>query len=61
MFYPLKEDEKHKMDKNPTPKGETFQEIIPSLWGDVNKKTRFFWKFVNINKKRYENVLIFVE
>jgi hypothetical protein len=42
-------------------KKKAFRGIIQRLCGDVNEKNRFFWKIGNINKKRYENVLIFVK
>lgn len=38
-----------------------FRRIIQNLGGAVNKKLCENIKIGNINKKRYENVLIFVE
>ena len=42
-------------------KKNAFRRIIQNLGGAVNKKLCENIKIGNINKKRYENVLIFVE
>lgn len=42
-------------------KKKAFRRIIQNLGGAVNKKLCENIKIGNINKKRYENVLIFVE